>query len=124
MLHIANGNRVNCDLLRYFPGKRRTSGFALFLAPNVVFCFMLLMSEVRDLFSTLRRGFIRIRPNGYRGSTTRLHVVTRSKTESSPTTHNILVTWRTDDDVPWIFKYAGGHNLIISTNYGQTGPST
>ena len=55
MLHIANSNRVHCDLLRYFPGTRRTNGFALFLAPNVVFCFMLLKSEVLDLFPALLR---------------------------------------------------------------------
>ena len=57
-VHIANGNPANCDLMRYFPGTLRTNGFALFRAPAVISCFMLLMSEIPRVFQDLRWGFI------------------------------------------------------------------
>ena len=37
---------------------------------------------------------------------------------------NIFVTCQTDDDIPWILRYAGEHSLIIGTDYGHTDPSS
>ena len=31
---------------------------------------------------------------------------------------------QTDDDLPWILKYAGEHSLVIGTDYGHTDPSS
>ena len=57
-VHIANGSPANCELWRYLPGSRRLNGFALFRAPTVLACFVLLMSDVPHLFPHLRWGFI------------------------------------------------------------------
>jgi len=34
------------------------------------------------------------------------------------------VTCQTDDDLPWILRYAGEHSLVIGTDYGHTDPSS
>ena len=31
---------------------------------------------------------------------------------------------QTDDDLPWVLKYAGEHSLVIGTDYGHTDPSS
>ena len=33
--------------------------------------------------------------------------------------YKIFVTCQTDDDLPWILKYAGEHSLVIGTDYGH-----
>jgi hypothetical protein len=57
-VHIANGNPANCELWRFLPGTRQLNGFALFRAPTVLACFLVLMSELPQVFPTLRWGFI------------------------------------------------------------------
>ena len=127
-VHIANGNPANCDLLRYFPGTQRTNGFALFRAPTVVSCFMLLMSEVPQLFPKLRWGFIETSaqwvPWVYNEAARRYQVDGRKFPEDPFREYNIFVTCQTDDDLPWVLKYAGEHSLIIGTDYGHTDPSS
>jgi predicted TIM-barrel fold metal-dependent hydrolase len=38
--------------------------------------------------------------------------------------YKVFVTCQTDDDLPWILKYAGEHSLVIGTDYGHTDPSS
>ena len=36
----------------------------------------------------------------------------------------IYVTCQNDDDLPYVLKYAGDHNIVIGTDYGHFDPST
>ena len=38
--------------------------------------------------------------------------------------YKIFLTCQTDDDLPWILKYAGEHSLVIGTDYGHTDSSS
>ena len=37
--------------------------------------------------------------------------------------YDIFVTCQTDDNLPWLLKYAGEHSLMIGTDYGHIDPS-
>ena len=127
-VHIANGNPANCDLLGYFPGTQRTNGFALFRVPAVTSCFMLLMSEIPRVFPDLRWGFIEASaqwvPWVVNEAARRFETEGRESPEDPFHEYNIFVTCQTDDDLPWVLKYAGPHSLVIGTDYGHTDPSS
>ncbi|MPZ14189.1 MAG: amidohydrolase family protein [Chloroflexi bacterium] len=38
--------------------------------------------------------------------------------------YRIYVTRQTDDDLPYVTKYAGDENIVIGTDYGHFDPST
>ena len=127
-VHIANGNPDNCELFRHMPGTLRINGFALFRAPTVVACYMLLMSELPQVFPNLRWGFIEAAAQWMPW----IHneIVRRYKTDGRPLpddvfqAYKIFVTCQTDDDLPWLLKYAGEHSLMIGTDYGHIDPSS
>jgi predicted TIM-barrel fold metal-dependent hydrolase len=127
-VHIANGNPDHCDLLRYLPGTFRTNGFALFRAPTVVACFTLLMSDLPRLFPTLRWGFIEASaqwvPWIYHEAARRYQAEGRKFPEDVFGEYKIYVTCQTDDDLPWILRYAGEHSLVMGTDYGHTDSSS
>ena len=37
--------------------------------------------------------------------------------------YRIYVTCQTDEDLPWVLKYAGEYSLVIGTDYGHFDPS-
>ncbi len=39
-------------------------------------------------------------------------------------TNNIWVTCQTDDDLPYVLKYAGEDNLVVGTDYGHQDQSS
>jgi uncharacterized protein len=127
-VHIANGNPANCELWRYLPGSRRLNGFALFRAPTVLACFVLLLSDVPHLFPHLRWGFIEASaqwvPWIYNEAARRYEAEGKRFPEDAFQTYKIFVTCQTDDDLPWILQYAGEHSLVIGTDYGHTDPSS
>jgi predicted TIM-barrel fold metal-dependent hydrolase len=127
-VHIANGNPANCDLLRFFPGTQRLNGFALFRAPTVLACFLLLMSELPQVFPTLRWGFIEAAaqwvPWIHNEAARRYEAEGRPFPQDVFQAYKIFVTCQTDDDLPWVLKYAGEHSLVIGTDYGHTDPSS
>ncbi len=127
-VHIANGNPETCELWRYFPGSFRLNGFALFRAPTAVACFMLLMSELPRVFPNLRWGFIEASaqwvPWICHEAARRYEVEGKQFPEDVFREYKIFVTCQTDDDLPWILKYAGEHGLVIGTDYGHTDPSS
>src|SRR5437867_686353 len=45
-VHIAHSNPASCELWRHFPGTQRTNGCALWRAPTVIACDMLMMSDL------------------------------------------------------------------------------
>ncbi len=127
-VHIANGNPASCDLWRHFPGTQRTNGFALFRAPTVVACYMLMMSDLPQVFPTLRWGFIEASaqwvPWIWNEIARRYKAESRELPDDVFHAYNIYVSGQTDDDFPWILRYAGEHSLVIGTDYGHTDPSS
>jgi predicted TIM-barrel fold metal-dependent hydrolase len=123
-VHIANGNPENADLYRLAPAGR----FAQFRVPTVTGCFGLLMSEVPQQFPKLRWGFIEASaqwvPWLYREVAIRYRVAGRTFPENIFEEYNVFVTCQTNDDVPYIVRYAGEHRLVIGTDYGHTDPSS
>ncbi len=123
-VHIANGNPDNADLYRLAPAGR----FAQFRVPTVTACFDLIMSEVPKTFPMLRWGFIEASaqwvPWIYREAAIRYRAAGRTFPENVFDAYNIFVTCQTNDDVPYIVRYAGENRLVIGTDYGHTDPSS
>ena len=118
-VHIAN---ASTDVVgRFRPRYDKSGGFAPFRIPTVVSCLSLMMSEVPKVFPTLRWGFIEssaqwipwIVNEGRR----------RSGAAGFPDDplreFNIYVTAQTDDDFPYVLKYAGEASLMMGTDYGH-----
>jgi predicted TIM-barrel fold metal-dependent hydrolase len=38
--------------------------------------------------------------------------------------HNLFVACQTDDDLPYVLKYAGEDNLVVGTDYGHNDTAT
>jgi len=123
-VHIANGNPENADLYRLAPAGR----FAQFRVPTVSACFDLIMSEVPKVFPKLRWGFIEASaqwvPWIYQEAAVRYRVAGRTFPENVFEAYSIFVTCQTNDDVPYIVRYAGENRLVIGTDYGHTDPSS
>ena len=89
---------------------------------------MLLMSEMPRVFPDLRWGFIEASaqwvPWVVNEAARRFETEGREFPEDPFHLYNIFVTCQTDDDLPWVLKYAGQHSLVIGTDYGHTDPSS
>jgi predicted TIM-barrel fold metal-dependent hydrolase len=96
--------------------------------PTVTACFNLLMSELPQQFLKLRWGFIEASaqwvPWIYREVAIRYAVSGRTFPKNIFEEYNVYVTCQTNDDVPYIVKYAGELRLVIGTDYGHTDPSS
>jgi predicted TIM-barrel fold metal-dependent hydrolase len=125
-LHIANGNPQMCDLLRspYDP----STGLALFRAPAVMACYSLIMSEIPQVFPNLRWGVIEASAQWipWIVHEARERYVNRGRAfpDNVFRDYRIFVTCQTNDDLPYVLKYAGGRNLLIGTDYGHLDPAT
>ena len=94
---------------------------------TVTACFNLLMSELPQQFPKLRWGFIEASqwvPWIYREVAIRYAVSGRTFPKNIFEEYNVYVTCQTNDDVPYIVKYAGELRLVIGTDYGHTDPSS
>jgi len=125
-VHIANGNSWLCDLWRspHDPG----STFALFRIPTVAACHSLIMSEIPRLFPRLRWGFIEASaqwiPWIVHETRERYDAQGRTFPENVFRDYRIYVTCQTNDDLPYVLKYAGEDNIVIGTDYGHFDQST
>lgn len=126
VIHVANGNPANLDLLKSFPGG--SGGFYTFRIPTVASCAMLLMSELPQVFPNLRWGFIEASaqwvPWVCNEAARRAAGQSNKFPEDPFTEYKIFVTCQTDDDLPWILKYSGENSLVIGTDYGHTDTSS
>ena len=127
-VHIANANPANVNLLRGFPEGFNTMAFALFRVPTIVATYTLLMGEAPKLFPKLRWGIIEASAQWVPW----IHheVARRYEARGLPVPEDmfgerqIYVTCQTDDDIPYVLKYAGPNSIVIGTDYGHTDPSS
>lgn len=130
VVHIANGNPANCELWRTAPGDQGAfaSGFQMFVGPTVIFCHVLMVSELPQMFPDLRWAFIEASakwvPWVCQEAAKHCKVAGRAFPQDVFNEYNIFVTCQTDDDLPYVLKYAGQHSLIIGTDYGHNDPSS
>lgn len=125
-IHIANASPGLRDFLlsRYDKG----GGMAPFRLPTIMTCFSLMMSEVPQVFPNLRWGFIESSaqwvPWIVNETKRRSSTVDKEIPENPFRAFKVYVTAQTDDDFPYIFKYAGEDNVAIGTDYGHTDASS
>jgi predicted TIM-barrel fold metal-dependent hydrolase len=124
-VHLANGNLANLDLVKSFPS---ADGFCTFRMPTVAACHMLMMSEIPQVFPKLRWGFIETSaqwiPWVHHEVARRSAAQGKSFPEDPFTEYRIFVSCQSDDDLPYIIKYAGDNCIMIGTDYGHTDTSS
>ena len=127
-VHIANGNQSNVEFLHTAAGNSRALPFSLFRVPTVTTCMLLMMSEIKNTFPTLRWGFIECSaqwvPWIYNEVARRIELTGKKASKNLFENANIYITCQTDDDLPWVLKYAGENCLLIGTDYGHGDPSS
>jgi len=124
-VHLANGNSANLDLVKSFPA---SDGFCTFRMPTVASCHMLMMSEIPQVFPKLRWGFIETSaqwiPWVHHEVARRSEAQGKRFPDDPFTEYNIFVSCQSDDDLPYIIKYAGDNCIMIGTDYGHTDTSS
>jgi predicted TIM-barrel fold metal-dependent hydrolase len=127
-IHIANGNAASVDLYGSVPAAHPAAGFGIFRAPTVTACMFLVLSDIHELFPKLRWGIIEAAaqwiPWVHREATRRSERDGRALPEDLFGGKNIFVTCQSDEDIPWILKYAGKNCLMIGTDYGHNDTSS
>ncbi len=123
-IHIANGSPQLLEQFR--PRYDKMGGFAQFRVPTVVTCLSLMMSEIPRVFPALRWGFIESSAQWVPWVVN--EAVRRSGRSDFPKNplkeFKIYITAQTDDDFPFVLKYAGEDNIVIGTDYGHTDASS
>ncbi len=104
------------------------AGFSRFKL-TVVGCFHnMVMGNLSGKFPRLRAGFIEVSsqwiPYVIHDLRKRLEVKGRTLTDNVLKENNLWVACQTDDDLPYVLKYAGEDNLIIGSDYGHNDTST
>jgi predicted TIM-barrel fold metal-dependent hydrolase len=127
-LHIANGSRPHAAFLTSAIAERRAWAFSMFRVPTVNASLILMLSEVPALFPKLRWAFIEAAaqwmPWIFNETARRLILTGQPAPADLFEQNNIYVTCQTDDDLPWVLKYAGENSLMIGTDYGHKDPSS
>ncbi len=123
-VHIANGSPLLME--QFKPRYDKMGGFAQFRVPTVVTCLSLMMSEVPRLFPNLRWAFVEASAQWVPWVVN--EAVRRSGARGFPkkpcAEFKIYITAQTDDDFPYVVKYAGEDNIVIGTDYGHTDASS
>jgi predicted TIM-barrel fold metal-dependent hydrolase len=125
-VHIANGNPAMTQL--YKSNRSPGGGFSSFRAPTVMACQQVLMSELGDVFPTLRWGFIEASANWVPWVVSdvreRYEVAGKPLPDYPLEANRVYVTCQTNDDLPFVLKHAGEHSIVIGTDYGHFDPSS
>jgi uncharacterized protein len=125
-VHIANASPAIVDVLKSPDDLAPT--FGMFRAPTVVSCHSLIMSEIPKAFPNLRWAFIEASAQWVPWIVHETRGRYQSQGRDYPANvfgeYRIYVTCQTDDDLPYITKYAGEDNIVIGTDYGHFDSST
>ena len=126
VLHTGCGNSHFCDLYDnpFDPG----GGLARFNAPPPAFCHQLMMSELPSLFPTLRWGIVEAGsqwlPWVINDAQQRYKAEGRKWPEQGFAAFRMWVACMTNEDMPFVMKYAGEDRIMIGTDYGHTDTSS
>jgi predicted TIM-barrel fold metal-dependent hydrolase len=120
-VHIANGNPTILDLFR--SPYQQGGGFAAFRIPTVMACQQVLTSDLAERFPKLRWGFIEASaqwvPWVVADAKERFAVAGKPIPDNPLAEKKVYVTCQTNDDLPFVLKHAGEHNIVIGTDYGH-----
>jgi uncharacterized protein len=123
-IHAATGNFYTHELFSSDPG------FWRFKLPGLTAFHDLLTSGLPARFPGLRFGFIELSSQWLPYA---LHDFVRRAEKRGAgvmnavrivTDNRIYVACQTDDDLPYVLKYAGEHNLVAGTDYGHADTSS
>jgi uncharacterized protein len=122
-IHAANGNFELHDL---FP---EDTGFWRFKLPGITAFHNVLMQGIPARFPKLRFGFIELSsqwvPYALHDMTRRMERRGKEIDKRGLMRDNrIWVACQTDDDIPYVVKYAGEGNIVMGTDYGHADTSS
>ena len=124
-VHIGSSNDYINDL---FVKDGLGGTFGRLRLMSVAACHMLITNRLTKEFPGLRFGFIEASaqwvPYVLHDLRRRLETRGRELEEHPLREHNIWVTTQTDDDLPYVLKYAGEDNIVIGTDYGHQDQSS
>ena len=124
-VHIGSSNDYINDL--YF-GDGVGGTFGRLRLMSVAACHMLFTNEIPKQFPGLKFGFIEASaqwvPYMLHDLKRRLETRGRKLDDNPLKTNNIWVTCQTDDDLPYVLKYAGEDNIVVGTDYGHQDQSS
>jgi predicted TIM-barrel fold metal-dependent hydrolase len=91
-------------------------------------CHALITNAIPAMFPRLRFGFIEASaqwvPYMIHDLRRRLETRGRELAAEPLKANNIWVTCQTDDDLPYVLKYAGEDNILVGTDYGHQDQSS
>ncbi len=122
-VHAANGNFGVHDLLPDEPG------FWRFKMPGVTAFHNVLTTRLPQRFPSLRMGFVELSAQWVPYV---LHDFVRRASKRGENidpralmaANRLYVACQTDDDLPYVLRYAGEHNLVSGTDYGHADTSS
>ena len=125
VLHIANANPGNLDLVSQYNGAG-AAAFWRFNVPTVASCHAIIASEIPELFPNLKFSFVEAGAQWvpYVVADLKRRRLNKKLPDNPLKEYGIYVTCQTSDDLPWVLKYSGEDNLVIGTDYGHTDTSS
>lgn len=107
---------------------KNEAGFARFKLAVLSAFHCLLHDGVAQKIPGLRFGFIEVRaqwvPYMFADMKKRFEQKGKRWSANPLKDNNMYVACQTDDDMPWVLKYAGEDNLVIGTDYGHNDTSS
>jgi len=127
VVHVGNANPTVVDIYRKHLGTR--AGFEVFRLPTIGAFHSIIMGEIPERFPRLRFGFLEA---GAQWIPFAIHDLRkrllgrfgRKLGDNALKESRIWVACETDDDLPYVLRYAGEDNLVIGTDYGHADQST
>ncbi len=121
-VHASTGN---FDWMELFEGE---SGFMRFKAPVLSAFHAIVHDGIPQKFPKLRFGFIEVRaqwvPYMAVEIARRLNRADNSVARNLIRDNHVFVACQTDDDLPYVLKYAGEDNIVIGSDYGHNDTSS
>jgi predicted TIM-barrel fold metal-dependent hydrolase len=122
-VHAATGNFAIHDLFS------EDTGFWRFKLPGVTAFHNVIMKGIPARFPKLRFGFVELSsqwvPYAIHDMTRRMERQGKQASKANLLRENrIWVACQTDDDIPYVLKYAGEGNLVMGTDYGHADTSS
>ncbi len=121
-IHVSNANETVREGLSS-PYDKAASFYSL-RVPTVGSSLVVMMSDIPRTFPTLRWGFIEVSAQWVPWIVKEVRRRSRKLKIDIPDNvlkgFNVYVSCETDDDLPYILKYAGEDNIVIGTDYGHT----